>query len=633
MAQPWTESAPVDFGKFAESAQDGAQSAALQLAATSKNFSDLLTNNIDKVNLAKNTLQATELLNSLNVDTSKQLFRSGDVMNSITKMLGTNNIDFKNEKLGLALADAQKRIQDNDSAIMKDAITTKGNEYMLNEDPNILKARFDSTLSISDIMKLRQEGIDKNTERKLFDMSMDSRNLGKSATMIKYQILQENPGTVNPDKLDEPSIIKAMTAGKDAQYSAFEDNYNGYIAGVANGNTMTVTRDMIDQKISMNNATGHSDKNEQDTAIFLSSLESNLNRSGKYHTAASLKSTYEEKLNNTKQSIVAEINKYAKGGEYVMDSIVDNTIKYGSISLTDYAKTMGTKEANLFLDAYEQLSGLGLTPAGFHAVIKRCVGDLSSYSNSRDLVSDLNNRKPVQTLKMNQEDISARLKQGIDMYKATAAALKEEHINNLISAVNNAPTSIDRALSGSPSANATTSTAQAWNGKNNQLTALDKALTTDSPISESVRSSYTDWDLQQKYSNDPTVSYADNIVTQLTSGGLGAAVGWLARNLLPKKLQKFTTLPLMAGGGFGANTAFNLALDSAYGSNRYTFDDNRIIPDLKAIKQRFIDNTYTPEDIATVKKLSSITGSLSQKAKNELDSVRKVRNQISQALK
>lgn len=630
MAQPWTESAPVDFGKFAESAQDGASGAQTLLAATSKNFSDLLTNNIDKVNLAKNTLHATELINSLNVDTSKQLFRSGNIMGSITEMLGTNNIDFKNESLGTAISEAQKRIQDNDRAIMKDAITTKGNEYMLNEDPNMLKARFDSTLSISDIIATRQEGIDKNTERKLFDMSMDSRNLGKSPTMIKYQILQENPGTVNPDKLDEPSIIKAMTAGKDAQYSAFEDNYNGYIAGVANGNKMTVTRDMLDQKINMNNATGHSDKNAQDTEIFVSSLESNLIKTGKSYAAESIKANYQESLDQVQQQIVTDINTYAPGGEYVMGSVVANTIKYGSMSLNDYAKmAMGNKEANLFLTAYEKYNGLGLTPAGFHEVIRRCVDDLSQYSNPRDLISDLENRKPVQALKNNQTEISKRLRDGVARYKASVSTLNEKRINDLISATNGAPTSFDRALSGSPSSN---STAQAWSGKDKQLAELDTAL--QSPVnSDKYRSSYTDFGLQQKYSSDPTVSYADNAVTQGSSWGIGGAAGWLLGKLLPKKLQTFTTLPLMGGGGFVANKAFNLALDSQYGNKRYAFDDERVITDLKAIKNRFVNNTYTAEDVATVNKLSSIAGSLSQKARNELNSVRTVRNQISQALK
>ncbi len=630
MAQPWTESAPVDFGKFAEAAQDGASNAQTLLAATSQNFSKLLTDNIDKVNLAKNTLHATELLKSLNVDASKQLFRSGDIMNSISEMIGTNNIDFKDKNLTTALSAAQKRIQDNDKAILKDAITTKGNEYMLNEDPNMLKARFDSTLSISDIIAVRQDGIDKNTERQIFDMSMDSRNLGKSATMIKYEILKNNPGTVNPDKLDEPSIIKAMTAGRDAQYSAFDTTYNGYIAGVANGNNMTVTRDMLDQKINMNNATGHSDKNEQDTAIFVSSLESNLVKSGKSYKAESIKAKYQEELDNTQQAIVTDINTYAKGGEYVMNSVVANTIKYGNMALNDYAKTMmDNKEANLFLTAYEKYNGLGLTPAGFHAVIERCVDNLSTYSNPRDLISDLENREPFTALKNNRTEISNRIRDGVAKYRATASALNEERINNLINAVNGAPTSFDRALSGSAGSNPT---AQAWSGKDKQLAALHTAL--DSPVnSANHRSSYTDFGLQQKYSSDPTVSYADNMVTQGSSWGIGGAAGWLLGNLLPKKLQKFTTIPLMASGGFGANKAFNLALDSQYGNKRYAFDDERVITDLKAIKKRFVNNTYTAEDVATVNKLSSIAGSLSQKARNELNSVRTVTNQISQALK
>lgn len=630
MAQPWTESAPVDFGKFAESAQDGVSNAQTLLAATSKNFSDLLTNNIDKVNLAKNTLHATELLNSLNVDTSKQLFRSGDVMSNISEMIGTNNIDFKDANLTKALGEAQKRIQDNDKAILENAFTTPGNEYMLGEDPNMLRARFDSTLSVSEILKERQKGIDKNTERQIYNMSMDSRNLGKSATMIKYEILKNNPGTVNPDKLDEPSIIKTMTAGRDAQYSAFDTTYNDYIAGVANGNDMTVSRDMLDQKINMNNATGHSDKNEQDTAIFVSSLESNLRKSGKNYAAESIKAKYQEELDNAQQAIVADINSYAKGGEYVMNSVMSNTIKYGSMALNDYAKTMmDNKEANLFLTAYEKYNGLGLTPAGFHAVIERCVDNLSSYSNPRDLILDLENRKPFTALKNNRTEISNRIRDGVAKYRATASALNEERINNLINAVNGAPTSYDKALRGSAGSNPT---AQAWSGKDKQLAALETAL--KSPVdSAKHRSSYTDFGLQQKYSSDPTVSYADNMVTQGSSWGIGGIAGWLLSNLLPQKLRNFTQWPIAVGTGFVANKGFNYALDSHYGNKRYAFDDERVITDLKAIKKRFANNTYNAEDIATVNKLSSIAGSLSQKARNELNSVRTVTNQISQALK
>ena len=102
MAQPWTESAPVDFSDFGQAAAAGAIEAQKQFAATSKSFSDLLVKNIDDVNRAKNTLQATELLNSLDVDSSKQLLKSGNLMGSIAGLLNTDNIDFKNEDLNKA---------------------------------------------------------------------------------------------------------------------------------------------------------------------------------------------------------------------------------------------------------------------------------------------------------------------------------------------------------------------------------------------------------------------------------------------------------------------------------------------------------------------------------------------------
>jgi hypothetical protein len=640
VAQPWTESAPVDFGKFAESAQDGASDAQHLLAATSKSFSDLLTNNIDKVNLAKNTLHATELLNSLNVDTSKQLFRSGDIMGSISEMIGTNNIDFKNENLTKALGEAQKRIQDNDKAILRDAFTTPGNEYLLGEDHNMIKARFDSTLSVSDILKERQAGIDKNTTRKLFDMSMDSRNLGKSPTMIRYQMLQENPGTINPDLLTDSVILATMTQGKDAQFGVGNEMFNGKIANIASGAPgQIISRDMLDKKLLMNDATGHSDNNSQDMARFKNALVDNLTRSGdkaKLNAYYTITDNYKKNLDTQKQEIINTINEFAPGADYLMEDIVDNTIKHGHLSLDEYAKTMPTKEANLFLSAYREFNGFGLTPAGFDAIIKSSDINLATYSNARDVIETLNNRTPVIALRNNQRGIADRVQDGVRQYKVIQGQYASQELDDLINAANGAymPESFNRALSTNSQNTSGTpnNVAKAWEGKTSQLNGLDTALSTTEVNSAETRNSYTDFGLQQKYSSDPTVAYADNIATQLGSGAGGFGIGWLLGNLLPRKMQAFSKWPIAAFTGFAANRGFNYALDRNYGNKRYAFDDKRVISDLQAVKQKLINNTYTPEDIELVQKLAARAGSLSQKARNELNSVLSVSSTLKTAL-
>lgn len=638
MAQPWTESAPVDFGKFAEAAQDGASTAQTLLAATSQSFSKLLTDNIDKVNLAKNTLHATELLKSLNVDASKQLFRSGDIMNSISEMIGTNNIDFKDANLTKALGEAQTRIQDNDKAILKNAFTTPGNEYMLGEDPAMIKARYDSTLSVSEILKERQEGIDKNTKRQLFNATMDSRNLGKSPTMMKYQLIQENPGTINPDLLEEPTILAAMTKGKDAQFGVANEMYNGMIANISRGTSgQIISRDMLDKKLLMNDATGHSDNNPQDMARFKNAIVDNLTRSGnkaKLEAYGTITDKYRLGLNNEKQKIIDTINHFAPGADDLMEDILTNTVKHGHLSLDEYTKSMPTKEANLFLTAYREFNGFGLSPAGFDAIISRSGINLSTYSNARDVIETLNNRDPVTALRNNQLEIAARVQDGARQYKVIQGQYATQELDDLINAANGAylPESIDRALSTGNTSGVTNDAAKAWRGKTSQLEGLDKVLNAAEVNGDQTRNSYSDFGLQQKYSSDPTVSYADNIVTQGSSWGIGGAAGWLVGNLLPKKLQKFTTIPLMVGGGFSANQGLNYALDRNYGNKRYAFDDNRVIADLQAVKKRMINNTYTPEDIELVQKFAARAGSLSEKAKKELNSVLNVGSTLKTAL-
>lgn len=639
MAQPWTESAPVDFGKFAEAAQDGASTAQTLLAATSQNFSKLLTDNIDKVNLAKNTLHATELLNSLNVDASKQLFRSGDVMNSISEMIGTNNIDFKDKNLTTALSEAQKRIQDNDKAILKNAFTTPGNEYMLSEDPTMLKVRFDSTLSVSEILKERQDGIDKNTTRQLSNATMDSRNLGKSPTMMKHQLIQENPGTINPDLLEEPTILAAMTKGKDAQFGVANEMYNGMIANISSGKSgQIITRDMLDKKLLMNDATGHSDNNPQDMARFKNAVVDNLMRSGdtaKLNAYYTITDKYRLGLNNEKQKIIDTINHFAPGADDLMEDIINNTIKHGHLSLDEYTKSMPTKEANLFLSAYREFNGFGLSPAGFDAIISRSGINLSTYSNARDVIETLNNRTHVTVLRNNQREIADRVQDGARQYKVIQSQYATQELDDLINAVNGAylPESIDRALSTENTSGKSNNIAQAWVGKTSQLNGLDNVLSTTEVNGDQTRSSYTDFGLQQKYSSDPTVAYADNIGTQVGSGVAGAGIGLALSNLLPRKWRNIVTrVPFMIGGGFVANKAFNLALDSQYGNKRYAFDDNRVIADLQAVKKRIINNTHTPEDIELVQKFAARAGSLSAKAKKELDSVLSVSSTLKTAL-
>lgn len=640
MAQPWTESAPVDFGKFAEAAQDGASTAQTLLAATSQNFSKLLTDNIDKVNLAKNTLHATELLKSLNVDASKQLFRSGDIMNSISEMIGTNNIDFKDANLTKALGEAQKSIQDNDKAILKNAFTTPGNEYMLGEDPAMIKARYDSTLSVSEILKERQEGINKNTQRQLFKATMDSRNLGKSPTMMKYQLIQENPGTINPDLLEEPTILAAMTKGKDAQFGVANEMYNGTIASISSGTSgQIITRDMLDKKLLMNDATGHSDNNSQDMARFKNAVVTNLTRSGDeaklkaYHT---ITDNYRLSLDNKKQEIIETINHFAPGADDLMEDILTNTIKYGHLSLDEYTKSMPTKEANLFLSAYREFNGFGLSPAGFAAVISRSDINLATYSNARDVIETLNNRDPVTALRNNQLEIAARVQDGARQYKVIQDQYATQELDDLINAVNGAylPKSIDQALSTENTSGTSNNVAQAWGGKTSQLEGLDKALRTTEVNRDQTRNSYSDFGLQQKYSSDPTVAYADNIGTQAGSAVAGGGIGLALSNLLPRKWRNIITrAPFMVGGGFVANRGLDYALDRTYGNKRYAFDDNRVITDLQAVKKRMMNNTYTPEDIELVQKFAARAGSLSEKAKKELASVLNVSSTLKTALK
>ena len=234
MAQPWTESAPIDFSKFAESGIYGAVKAQEQFATQSKNFSDLLIKNIDDTNKAKNTLQATELLNGLDLDSSKALFKSGDLVGNISALMGTNHINFDSDTLKAALISKQKDIKDNDQANLDADLVKPENVNLLAEDPSILKAMRNSVLSTSDIQKSQQKGKVAFTTYIANKLGNDPNNIAKSPLDIKQEILTNYSNVIDETTLEGIQLDSILSKSK-------ENVNNGTIQNFRDNNTINTS--------------------------------------------------------------------------------------------------------------------------------------------------------------------------------------------------------------------------------------------------------------------------------------------------------------------------------------------------------------------------------------------------------
>lgn len=658
MAQPWTESAPVDFSDFGHAAATNALAAQKHFAEQSKNFSDLLTDNIDKVNRNQNTLQAIELLNSLDVDSSKALFKSGDITGNLIQSIGTNNIDFTNERLNNALTLKQIAIQNNDEANLKELLGKRENYQYLKEDPLKLQATLNSTLSSSKIAAIQKEAKQVFGQRVLREAAEDPTNYGKSAYNIAREII-----TKWKDYVDFDDILKSTddvnkwkeTAktqyAKDTIDSGLrQSTFASYDAKDANGNPIQFSKERDEELVKQALIAGYT---PEQIAALQTTLHNNLIR--KITRDGNKNKIYNQRHQEYKNAIdITKIELKAKGrslvpnADFAVDIIVDT---FGDsdneLDIDAYiSKRLPGKDGEKFRYAYSTYGApSGVSPAAFRKILDKInvspTGtDYKTLDDFRDALESNKSfaafREDNANLPAIVKDLQVNYKTQVDNHKLTFdedtydIANKGTYNPNKYMSFNkvlDVPTEDKQAIT------------DAWGDDFNRANQLAKDASKHG-VNETV--DQDNFSIRTALGEHDNVPYFDNPVTRGTlDAGVGIGTlfgankllkkwGWMAKHpTLRWALDTITALGMGTGVHALQDGSFNWAL----GDNRYKLDDKKVIEFLDTLDRKVKNNEHTKEDDAKFYQLTHGGRSLSPAVRKRLKESLELRQSIPTILK
>lgn len=651
MAQPWTESAPVDFSDFGQAAATNALAAQKHFAEQSKNFSDLLTDNIDKVNRNKNTLQAIELLNSLDVDSSKALFKSGDITGNLIQSIGTNNIDFTNERLNNALILKQTAIQNNDEANLKELLAKRENYQYLKEDPSKLGTITNSTLSTSKIAQIQKEAKQSFGKRLLREAAEDPTNYGKSSYNIQREI-----ATKYKDYVDFDSILNAtddVSKWKETAKTQYaKDMINSGLqqstlassnAKDANGNSILFSKARDEEVIQQAVIAGYT---PEQIAALQTNLRNNLIK--KISKDTDKNAMYEQRVKeytneiaSTKEFLKAKGKSRVTGANFAIDIIVDTfDTKDNPLNELDIdayiSKALPGKDGEKFRYAYSTYGApSGVSPAAFHKILDKINisptdTDYKTLDDYRDALDNNNSlaefREDSAILPAVISDLQINYKTQLDNHKLTFD-------EDLYDVANTGKYNANKNMTFNKALNVPTEDQEiitnAWEHNPNGARQLandaskNKVNETLDQDNFSIRAALGEHDI---------LPYFDNpVTTTATDIGFGGTMGWLtdkllSKNGLMKKNKKFRLLAdALSALGFG--TAAHYGQDAfhgwAFGNSRHKLDDKKVIEFLDTLDRKVKNNEHTKEDIAKFYQLThggrSLSPAVRKRAKESLD--------------
>lgn len=658
MAQPWTESAPVDFSDFGHAAATNALAAQKHFAEQSKNFSDLLTDNIDKVNRNQNTLQAIELLNSLDVDSSKALFKSGDITGNLIQSIGTNNIDFTNERLNNALTLKQIAIQNNDEANLKELLGKRENYQYLKEDPLKLQATLNSTLSSSKIAAIQKEAKQVFGQRVLREAAEDPTNYGKSGYNIAREII-----TKWKDYVDFDDILKSTddvnkwkeTAktqyAKDTIDSGLrQSTFASYDAKDANGNPIQFSKERDEELVKQALIAGYT---PEQIAALQTTLHNNLIR--KITRDGNKNKIYNQRHQEYKNAIdITKIELKAKGrslvpnADFAVDIIVDT---FGDsdneLDIDAYiSKRLPGKDGEKFRYAYSTYGApSGVSPAAFRKILDKINvsptdTDYKTLDDFRDALESNKSfaafREDNANLPAVVKDLQVNYKTQVDNHKLTFdedtydIANKGTYNPNKYMSFNkvlDVPTEDKQAIT------------DAWGDDFNRANQLAKDASKHG-VNETV--DQDNFSIRTALGEHDNVPYFDNPVTRGTlDAGVGIGTlfgankllkkwGWMAKHpTLRWALDTITALGMGTGVHALQDGSFNWAL----GDNRYKLDDKKVIEFLDTLDRKVKNNEHTKEDDAKFYQLTHGGRSLSPAVRKRLKESLELRQSIPTILK
>lgn len=637
MAQPWTESAPVDFSDFGQAAATNALAAQKHFAEQSKNFSDLLTDNIDKVNRNKNTLQAMELLNSLDVDTSKDLFKSGNIMGSIAQSIGTDNIDFNNKWLTATLYNKQKDIKDNDTANLKNLLTRRENYQLLGEDQQTLQSLTNSTLSISEIAKVQKEAKEIFTKRALQEAMESPDNFGRSA----YDIQREFMNTYK-DLLDFDTVLKTTkdaigwkeTADKNNALSAvnqFNQKDSLISAGRKNpdGSPIPVTEAEFYEALNYYKLSGAT---PQQLAEFTAKHEQALKEAIQKDKEKRIK--YNERYTMREQDLRNATNKAKSigelklsGAQFAIHNIVDSfnsSDPNNSLAIDDYVKTAvpGKEGGNLRYAYNTYAASTGMSPKAFHTMLQEIGLDPAKYKSLDEFRDDLEENNAFRGF---VSDLGA--------LKSAISEMKVQYQTNVDEANRTFNSDLyDIYNVGTFKSSGNKKIADALVPAHEQDTIREDYKYNGAGASEisnnanekfmNTSADQTDFDIRKEYGEHDMLPYYDNSITKSTISGAGGYAtyhylnkllnknSWLAKN-------KYARLPLAIGSGIstflGGNSLQDAGVNWFFGDDRYKLDDAKVGSFLNALDYKVKKNKATQEELATFYQILESGRSLSPK--------------------
>lgn len=651
MAQSWTESAPIDFSDFGQAAATNALAAQKHFAEQSKNFSDLLTDNIDKVNRNKNTLQAIELLTSLDVDNSKDLFKSGDIMSNIAQTIGTNNIDFNNENLTNALVLKQAAIKLNDESNLKDLLAKPENYPLLKEDPQKLQATTNSTLSISQISKIQKEAKSVFGRRMLREAAEDPKNYGRTAYDIEREIL-----TKYKDYVDFDSVLNASTdveKWKDTaktQYS--KDVINTGLqqstlassdAKDANGNPIQFSKARDEEVLRQAVIAGYT---PEQVAALKTNLHDNLmnkitrddNKRAKYYERDK---EYRNAKDGTKEFLKARGKSRLTGAKFAIDAIVDNfdtsNNPAAELGIDAYiAQFLPGKDGEKFRYAYSSYGApSGVSPAAFRDILEKIgVSPIDTdYKTLDDYRDALENNKSLAAFREDSailpavvSDLQINYKTQMDNHKLTFDEDLYDIANTGIYNPNK-NMSFNKALD-VPTEDQNT-IINNWQDDPNRASQLAKDAN-NNKVNETL--DQDNFSIRTALGEHGILPYFDNPVTRgiLDAGaGIGTWLGtnwglnkwgWMAKH---PKTRLFADAIAAISAGTLMNAGQDASLNWALGDNRYKLDDKKVIEFLDTLDRKVKNNEHTKEDLAKFYQLThggrSLSPAVRKRAKESLE--------------
>lgn len=646
MAQPWTESAPVDFGKFAESGIYGAIQAQKQFAEQSKSFSDLLIKNIDDTNKAKNTLQATELLNGLDLDSSKALFKSGDLVGNISTMLGTNHINFDSDTLKAVLISKQKDIKDNDQANLDADLIKPENVNLLAEDPNILKAMRNSVLSTSDIQKSQQKGKVAFTTYIANKLGNDPNNIAKSSLDIKQEILANYGNVIDETTLEGVQLDSILSKSKENVYNGTiqncRDNITLSTSSAKNADGSLVyqfTEKGLDQ--AKNAAINKGDPElaqKLDAEELYSINQVNENDPHRKKLADRLTSDTVNEKAQLESATKDQIARYLPGAEDLAPSLLNEvTNAAATLNIDEYVDKLPVSKSkqNMIKQAYNWFKDkLQVSPSTFNKILLDQGIDMEEYDmgDIDDLIADISSKQAIKTVSMYAHTIPDLMRDIKSSYTSGISAIDKKYRRNLRHIANTGqyiPLRSEETLG-----NALRPEVQnAWSDRTGQLSTFVDQINTSDMTNKSMApyAANNNFDDMWEY-GDKTAAVANSQgATYGVPAGAGLLSAWVGPNLWKELRNKFRKTPVtgktgmlaraltgFAGAGLEA-LAHEPALNRWYGNKRFAYDPAKMGKAVSDIESRYAKGATTQNDIDFIIHHSKYGASLGPELAKKID--------------